>query len=56
MARKKVEFTVTLKKHMILTGETDADILKEVEKYVDCNFYQNSDSCEAEVTKMTDIE
>lgn len=56
MARKKVEFTITIKKHAIMTGETDADILKEVQKYADYNFYQNSDSCEVEITKTTDIE
>jgi len=56
MARKKVEYEVVIKKHAILNGETDEDIAKEVQKQADYQYYQNSDSCEARVIKITDLE
>lgn len=56
MARKKVEYEVTIKKHSIFTGENDEEIQKEVQKSVDYNYYQNSDSCEVRIVKITDIE
>lgn len=54
--RRKVEFEIVLKKHAIMTGETDEDFEKEVQKHVDYNYYQNSDTCEARITKMVKIE
>lgn len=54
--RRKVEFEIVLKKHAIMVGETDADFEKEVQKLVDYNYYQNSDTCEARITKMVKIE
>ncbi len=56
MPRKKVEFEVLIKRHTILSGETDEEIQKEVQKMVDYNYYQNSDSCEAKITKIVDID
>ena len=56
MARKKVEFEVILKKHTIVTAETEEDVQKEIQKMVDYNYYQGSDSCEAQVTKITDMD
>lgn len=55
MARKKVEFEVILKKHAIVTADNEEGVNAEVQKIVDYNYYQGSDSCEARVTKITDM-
>lgn len=56
MSRKKVEYEVVIKRHGIFDAETDEDVEKEVQRQADFMFYQNSDSCEAKVIKIDDLE
>lgn len=56
MARKKVEFEVTLKKHTILVAENDEELKKEIQKFADYNYYQNADSVEVKIIKAVDME
>jgi len=57
MARKKVEYEVTLKLHTVIDDDgTPNKIEKEVRRQADLRFYQNSDSCEARVTNVEDLD
>ncbi len=56
MARKKVEYKVTLTRHGIFEGDTDEEITREAQKQADYMFYQNSDSCEVEIVNCVDFE
>lgn len=56
MARAKVEYKVTIKKHGIMEGDTPEDIKKEVQRQADYQFYQTADDCEVEIIKITDLD
>ena len=56
MARKKVEYKVTIKKHGIMEGDTREEVEKEVQRQADYQFYQTADSCEVEIIAITDLD
>ena len=56
MKQNKVEYEVTLKKHAIILGDTEEDVVQAVQKQVDSMYYAVSDSLTVEVTKIEPIE
>lgn len=57
MARKKVVYEVTIRRHTLIDDDgTENKIQKEVQRQVDNRYYMDSDSCTAEVISVADLD
>lgn len=56
MKQNKVEFEITLKKHSLVVGETDEEIVKAVKRQAETSYYNSADSVTVNVTKIEQIE
>ena len=57
MARKKVVYEVTIRKHTVIDDDgTENKIQKEVQRQADNCYYMNSDTCTAEVISVADMD
>jgi len=56
MKQNKVEFEITLKKHAIIIGDSEEEVVKTVQKQADAMYYNSADSLTVKVTKVEPIE
>lgn len=56
MKQNKVEFEIVLKKHAIVLGDTEEDLVRAVKKQADAMYYASADALSVTVTKIEPIE